>query len=165
MIGGNLGPDYTEDLEFRVQKFDYNQYSLIDDTNRIRGILRVATVPFRILRAKKTADGKPQFFMQSVNVISFVNKGEPGEPNPVSLTAAEMEDIDKLDITDNLDVLSEPYNIYITVNTKRYFAIRAKSSIIKAELLVGRYDYYGNPMFNLEVNTAISYAFANQPST
>ena len=165
MIVGDLSPDNAEDLEFRVQKFEYNQYSLIDDINQIKGILRVATVPYRILRVKKTADGKPQFFMQSVNVISFVNKGEPMEPNPVSQKTTEIEDLDKLDITDNLDVLTEPYNIYITVNTERYFAIRAKSSIIKAELLLGRYDYYGSPMFNVEVNTAISYAFANQPST
>jgi hypothetical protein len=162
---GGLSPDNTEDLEFRVQKFEYNQYSLIDDIHQIKGILRVATVPYRILSVKKTADGKPRFLMQSVYVISFVNKGEPREPSPVSQITTEIEDINKLDITDNLDVLTEPYNIYITVNTKRYFAIRAKSSIIKAELLVGRYDYYGNPMFNLEVNTAISYAFANQPST
>lgn len=165
MIVGNLSPDDTEDLEFRVQKFEYNQYSLIDDINQIKGILRVATVPYRILKVKGTSDGKPQFFMQSVNVISFVNKGKPGKPNPDQLTTTEIEGIEKRDITDNLDVLTEPYNIYITVNTRPYFAIRAKSSIIKAELLLGRYDYYGSPMFNVEVNTAISYAFANQPST
>lgn len=164
MIQGNLTPDNTEDLEFRVRKFEYNQYQLIEETIPIKGILRVGTVPFRILRVKETADGKPQFFMQSVNVISFVNKGEPGKPNPIPLTPEELEGIEKLDITDNLDVLTEPYNTYITVNTKPYFAIRAKSSVIKAELFLNQYDYYGNPIFNVEVNTAISYAFAKGPS-
>jgi hypothetical protein len=162
MIQGNLTPDNTEDLEFRVQKFEYNQYQLLKEA--VKGILRVATVPFRILKIKETADGKPRFIMQSVNVISFVNKGEYGEPNPIPLTSEELKSIEKLDITDYLDVLTEPYNIYITVNRKPYFAIRAKSSVIKAELFRSRFDYYGNPIFNVEVNTAISYAFYKGPS-
>ncbi len=55
-------------------------------------------------------------------------------------------------------MLIEPYNYYITVNTEPYFAIRTKTTIIKAEVLIGRFDDYGNPMFLLELNTAISYA-------
>ena len=164
MIQGNLTPDNTEDLEFRVQKFEYNQYQILEETNAVKGILRVGAVPFRILKVKETKDGKPQFFMQSVNVVSFVNKGEYGQQNPAPLTPEELESIEKVDITEHLDVLTEPYNTYITVNTKPYFAIRAKSSVIKVEVFPSRFDYYGNPIFNVEVNTAISYAFAKGPS-
>lgn len=164
MIQGNLTPDNTEDLEFRIQKFEYNQYQILEEVIAVKGILRVATVPFRILKVKETAERKPEFFMQSVNVVSFVNKGEYGEPNTTTLTSEEIESSEKLDITDYLDVLTEPYNIYITVNAKPYFAIRAKSSVIKAEVFTGRFDYYGNPVFNVEVNTAISYAFEKGPS-
>jgi hypothetical protein len=163
MTQDNLTPDNTEDLEFRVQKFEYNQYQLLIDANDIKGILRVVTVPTRILKFKETADGKPRFFMYSVNALSFVNTGEYGEPNPTPLTSEELESNEKLDITDYLDVLIEPYNIYITVNTKPHFAIRAKSTVIKAELLPNRFDYYGNPVFNVQVNTAISYAFYKSP--
>jgi len=102
--------------------------------------------------------------MQSVNVISFVNKGKYGIPNPAPLSLKKLESIEGIDLTEQLDVLTEPYNIYITVNTKPYFAIRAKSSVIKAELFPNNFDYYGNPIFQVEVNTAISYAFDKDPS-
>ncbi|MDA8143081.1 MAG: hypothetical protein M0T81_03775 [Thermoplasmatales archaeon] len=41
-------PNNTEDLEFRVQKFEYNQYQLFEESIAVKGILRVGTVPFRI---------------------------------------------------------------------------------------------------------------------
>ncbi len=164
MIQSSFTPENTDDLEFRVEKFGYNQYQIYDETNSVKGILRIATIPYRILKAKKTANGKPQFFMQSVSVVSFVNKGEYGKPNPSPLTPDEQETPESVDVTDKLDVLTEPYNIYITINTKPYYAIREKSSIIKAEIFLHRFDYYGNPMFNIEVNSAISYAFDKGPS-
>ncbi|MDA8143082.1 MAG: hypothetical protein M0T81_03780 [Thermoplasmatales archaeon] len=34
------------------------------------------------------------------------------------MTPEELESIEKVDIPDHLDVLTEPYNTYITVNTK-----------------------------------------------
>ena len=160
MIQNNLSPDNTEDLEFRVEKFDYNQYQVVDEELDIKGILRIAIVPFRLMKAKVDIANKPQFFMQFMNVVSFVNKGKHKNPNLEPLTSEEMESIEKTEVIDKLDVLNEPYNIYITINTKPYFSIRTKSNIIKADIAMGQYDYYGNPMFFVEVNTAISYAFA-----
>lgn len=160
MTQGNYTHDNTEDLEFRVQKFDYNQYQIMDEELDLKGILRIASVPFRLMKAKISVTNKPQFFMQFMDVVSFVNKGKYGTPNPEPLTPEEMESVEKIEVTDKLDVLTEPYNIYITINSKPYFAIRAKSNLIKAEVMGGRYDYYGNPMFLIEVNPAISYAYA-----
>jgi hypothetical protein len=161
MIKGTpLTPDNTEELEFRVQKFDFNEYQIMDEELDVKGILRIASVPYKLLKAKINVGNKPQFFMQFANVVSFVNKGKYGASNPEPLTSEEMESIEKIEVTDRLDTLIEPYNIYITINTKPYFAIRAKSNLIKAEIIKGRYDVYGNPMFLVEVNPAISYAYA-----
>ncbi len=164
MIQGGFTPENTEDLEFRVERFEYNQYQLMDEELDIKGILRIATVPFRIMKAKANPADKPQFFMQSVNVVSFVNKGKYGPPTPEQVMSDELKGREKIEVTDKLDVLTEPYNIYITINTHPYFAIRAKSNIIKADLLKEQFDYYGNPMFSVEVNTAISYAYAKGPT-
>ncbi len=86
--------------------------------------------------------------MQSINVVSFANKGQYGKPNPNPLTYDELNSIERKDITEMLRVLTEPYNIYIRTNT----------TIIKAEVLIGRFDDYGNPMFLVELNTLTSYA-------
>lgn len=103
----------------------------------------------------------PRFLMTSINIVSFVNKGKYRKPGKDQLSPEELQSIEKIDITDSIDVLTESYNIYITINKRPHFAIRAKSTIIKAELLKDRYNSYGDPIFNITINTAISYAIAN----
>ncbi|MGC8726381.1 MAG: hypothetical protein ACP5RS_07420, partial [Thermoplasmata archaeon] len=77
----------SEDLEFIVDKFDYNQYSIEDHDEDIKGILRIATVPFRIIKQKNPPTSKQPYAMQAVNVISFVNKGgKYGVPNSDPIT-------------------------------------------------------------------------------
>ena len=159
MAQSNITPENTEDLEFRILKFDYNQYQI--DISVARGILRIATLPLKIFKIKETVNNDPKFIMQSVNTVSFVNKGEHGVPNNNPI--AQEENSQSIEITDNLDVLYEPYNIYITTNIKPVFSIRAKSTVIKAEIFPSLLDHYGNPLFKIQINTAISYALAKEP--
>ncbi len=100
-------PENTEDLDFRVLKFDYNQYQIFVDENpvKIKGILRVATVPYRILKVKQKTNEKPQFIMQSINVLSFLNQGQYGKPNSNPLAPNELNSIKRKDITEMLHVL------------------------------------------------------------
>ncbi len=155
----NFTHDNTEDLLFRVDRFDYNQYDIFNENLNLIGTLRIAVVPFRILKLKSSSEIK--FFMQSVNVISYMNRGEYSKPDNRPLTMNELNSLPKIDITDLLDPINEPFNIFITMGTEKIYSIRSKSTIVKAELLKGRYDYYGNPMFTVEVNTGISYAYAD----
>lgn len=117
MLRTNITPDNTEDLEFIVQKFQYNQYEI--NQENLKGILRLATVPVKILKVKGTSNEKPQFLMQSMNVWSFVNKGECGKPGKDQFSPEERQNIEKIDITDSLSVLTGPYNIYIYYNKQK----------------------------------------------
>ncbi len=159
MAQSNITPENAEDLEFRISKFDYNQYQI--DIDVAKGILRVAPIPLKIFKIKETFNNEPKFIMQSVNITSFVNKGGHGIPN--NITQEDIENSHGIEITDSLDVIYEPYNIYMTTNIKPAFSIRAKSTVIKAEIFHDRLDYYGNPFFKIQISTAISYALAKEP--
>jgi hypothetical protein len=154
-----FSPDNTEDLEFRIDKFDYYSYLIKDEGIPINGILRIAVVPFKILKLKTTKNDKPQFLMQSANVISFINKGKPGIPNYKEISPEELESLEKIDVTDMLDVHSEPYNVYIVINSRPHYRIRAKSTVTKVEIVMGFNDYFGNPTFAVDIGTSISYSY------
>lgn len=154
-------PDNSDDLEFRVEKFEYCSYQISNDSLDIRGILRVVVVPFRLVKMKKEEGEKPQFMMQSVNVISFVNKGRYGTPDPNPINLDEIGSQEKTDITDEFETLSDPYIVLTIINTTPHYRIRIKTSIMKVEVVKGKCDYYGNPMFLVEVQPTISYSYAS----
>lgn len=154
-----LSPDNTDDLEFRIEKFDYYSYWIRDESIPVNGILRIAVIPFKILKLKTPANEKPQFFMQSANIISFINKGKPGIPNDKQISPEDLESLEKREVTDMLDVHSEPYNIYTIINSKPHYRIRAKSTVTKVEIVMGLDDYFGNPTFVVDVGTSISYSY------
>jgi len=54
----------------------------------------------------------PRFLMTSINIVSFVNKGKYRKPGKDQLSPEELQSIEKMDITDSIDVLTESYNIY-----------------------------------------------------
>jgi len=60
MMPTSITPDNTEDVEFIVQKFEYNKYEV--EQENLKGILRIATVPVKIFKIKGTPDEKPPIF-------------------------------------------------------------------------------------------------------
>jgi len=157
-------PDNSIDLEFKVERFDFNIYEVQSADNSIKGILRVGVVPLRITRLKEDINGKPQFFLQPFDVLSFINKGKFGKPDNSIIDPNALDESEKSELEEGRDytVLSETPNIYLIINTRPYYKIRAKSTLTKVELLRGRYDYFGNPMLAVQVNTGISYSYSSQ---
>ncbi len=151
-------------MEFKVERFDFNINEDQSVDTSIKGILRVGVVPLRITGLKEDVNGKPQFFLQSFNVLSFINKGKFGKPNDSPVGPEALDEAEKIELEEGRDytVLSETPNVYLIINTRPYYKIRAKSTITKVESLKGRYDYFGNPMLAVQVNTGISYSYSSQ---
>ncbi len=161
MTAFNLAPDNSDDLEFSVEKFDFNSYQINSAKYGIKGLLRVGVVPFRIVMMKKKVNDKPQFYMQSLNVISFVNQGKFGKPDEVPFDLGEADNADTFELEESRDyeAINEPANTYFIIGTSPMYRIRSKSTIVKVEVIKGHYDYYGNPVFSVQVNTGISYSY------
>ena len=156
-----LSPENSTDVEFDVERFNYNLYQINSLKYKVKGILRIAVVPTNIYLLKEKMNGKPQFVVQSVNISSFVNQGESGPPDGSPIDFAHMEKYESIELEEGKDyeVLNEPGNIYHTINTTPLYRIRVKSTLIKVELLKGHYDPRGNPIFLVEVSPGISYSY------
>jgi len=156
-----LSPENSTDIEFDVERFNYNLYQINSLKFKVKGILRIAVVPTNIYLLKEKMNGKPQFIVQSVNISSFVNQGESGPPDGSPIDFAHMEKYESIELEEGKDyeVLNEPGNIYHTINTTPLYRIRVKSTLIKVELLKGHYDPRGNPIFLVEVSPGISYSY------
>ena len=104
------------------------------------------------------------FFLQSFNIISFINKGEFGKPNVNLIDANVVDEREKIEFEEGRDytVLSETPNVYLIINSKPHYKIRAKSTVTKVEFLKDTYDYFGNPVFAVQVNTGISYSRSSE---
>jgi hypothetical protein len=157
-------PDNSIDLEFRVERFDFNVYEIQNLDTGIKGILRVGVIPLRITKLREDVNGKPQFYFQSFNVISFINKAMYGKPDESPINPQELEDLEKMELEEGIDysVLTEAPNLYVIINTKPYYKIRAKSTLTKVEVIKDRFDYFGNPMFSVQINTGISYSYTSR---
>ncbi|MDA8054183.1 MAG: hypothetical protein M0Z77_00855 [Thermoplasmatales archaeon] len=156
-----LSPGNSADLEFSVEKFDYNLYGINSTKSDVKGILRIAVVPTNIYLLKEKVNNKPQFYMQSANLISFVNQGIYGRPDSSLVDFAHIEKYDSFELEEGKDYesLNEPGNTYFIIGTTPMYRIRVKSTVVKIELIKGHYDFRGNPIFSVEVNPGISYSY------
>ena len=159
-----LTHDNSIDLEFTVEKFDFNIYEISSSLNSIYGILRVAAVPYRIVKLKEEIESQPRFVMQSYNIVNFVNKGKAGEPNNNPIDINKLKETEKIELNQDEDytILSEPMNIYYIIGSDQNYKIRAKSTLTKVEVISSKFGCYGNPIFMVNVNTGISYSYAAQ---
>lgn len=159
-----LTHDNSVDPEFTVEKFDFNNYEINSSLNDIYGILRVAAVPYSIVKLKGEIESKPRFVMQSYNIVNFVNKGKAGEPNSKPIEINRIKETEKIELNQDEDytILSEPMNIHYIIDSDQNYKIRAKSTLTKVEVISNNFDYYGNPIFMVNVNTGISYSYAAQ---
>jgi hypothetical protein len=150
------------DLEFSVEKCNFNIYEINSTLNDICGILRVIAVPYRIVKLKKDINNKPGFIMQSYNVLNFINKGKYGKPDNNFIDANNINENEKIELNQDEDytILSEPMNIYFIIDSDKHYKIRTKSTLTKVEMISNKFDYYGNPIFMATVNTGISYSYA-----
>lgn len=64
-------PENSIDLEFRVERFDFNIYEVQSAVSSIKGILRVGVIPLRITKLKEDSNGKPQFFFTVIQYYIF----------------------------------------------------------------------------------------------
>lgn len=154
-------PEDSTDLEFGVEKFDYNLYEINSMKSGVKGILRIAVVPTNIYLLKEKVNNKPQFYMQSANLISFVNQGEYGKSDNTAVDFSHIEKYDTFELEEGIDYepLNEPGNTYFIIGRSPMYRIRVKSTVVKIELIKGHYDFKGNPIFSVEVNPGISYSY------
>lgn len=160
MNGRNNDLRSETEVEFRTLKFDFNYYQFYDEVSNISGILRVAVLPLRITKVENSVDAKPNFRMIAVNIVSFINKGKKGEPSKLPLNFTNVPEEEKIDITEKLSVLSEPYNIFVTTGVKPYYALRYKTSVNKAEIIKNIFDSLGDPIIQIFMSPpTLSYSY------
>ena len=132
-----------EDVDFQVQKFNFNRYELEDGSK-----LRIAAVPVKIFRTEKVDQrGVPIYHVMSTNIVSAVVpselRGPPGE-------------IVKIDPKDTVDVdfrvIEEPRNSYMLADSTIIRMKTTVNQILKSE----HRNQFGEPSYFISSTNSIS---------
>ncbi len=128
-----------EDVDFKVQKFDYNKYELDDGT-----ILRIAVIPIKIFRTSDYDNrGSPIYHVLSQTIVSAIVPQElRSEPSnnklPPDLEKLESEDIE-------FRPIEEPRNEYILSDGTTIKFRCVVSNVIKYEYI----NQFGEPSYSI----------------
>jgi hypothetical protein len=161
-VSASIDPTKLRNLDFRIQKVNWSIYDV--NTSNISGVLRLLAIPINILEVPRNllppgsvpaGTSMPSFALTTQGIVGFNNHGKKGPANPNPLTPAEIEKAEKQDITQYAEPREEPFNEYIVAGKPPYL-VRTRTVLNKLELLVDRYDMFGDPVIWVNHSTSHS---------
>lgn len=157
MSFANIDPTKLIDHDFRIRKINWSIYDL--ETSTIQGTLRVMAVPINIIEVPGSllpngTVGRA-FGLNTQGVVGFSNRGKKGASDLRPITQEEFQKGEKQDVTSFLTTRDEPFNEYILAGRPPTL-LRAKTVVVKVEVLVGRTNSIGDPAIWVNHTTSLS---------
>jgi len=142
------------DRPFRILKVEWSVYDL--DHSEVKGTIRLVGIPSNIYEVprKDLPAGTlgPVFNLAIHGVVGFTNEGRKGASDSRPMTPDEYRKLAKEDITAHAHARVEPLNEFLVAGSPP-FLVRTKTILMKAELVKGRYDAFGDPQIVVTHNT------------